>query len=214
MKQDITIPIKLNGKSVAYPRAWEALKFKTYIKLLDKPTKIEQIKVIINDLGVTTAGSKIEGLGVVIKASSFLNKPPLVAEKPNRIGKYDIPPMINEETFDQYDQVVKIINTVKEQSIIQQTESLAYISAVYAQGFKNEFNAEKANELALEFMELPCTEVLAAGAFFQARFLSMESGLSMTYLQRNILWKKKRPVLDRLRRRLGLMLRLIPSRDM
>ncbi len=212
--KDITIPIKLNGKSVAYPKAWEAVKFKTYLKLLDKPTKIEQIKVIINDLGADTENSKIEGLGVVIKASAFLNNPMQVEQNPTRIGKYDIPSTINEEAFEQYDHVGKIINQVKDQTIIDQTESLAYISAVYVQGFKNDFNAEEVNKLALEFMELPCTEVMAAGAFFQARWLSMESGLSMTYLQRNILWKKKRPVLDRFLRRLGLMLRLIPSRDM
>lgn len=207
------IPIKANGKPIDYPTSWDQVKFKTFVKLINK-TKIESIRIILEDLGVPASQAQIEGLPLIMFKSQFLDKPTEINQKPTRIGKYTVPSNIETETWDQYDRMGSLIREVRQKSTEDQIEALAYYAAIYVQGHKEPFDPEKANYLAGEFMNFPCLEVLSAGTFFQIRFLSMESGLTMNSLYKTILVTKKKQGLKRFLKRLEATVQRTASRDM
>ncbi len=208
-----TLPIKANGIPIEYPTSWNAVKFKTFIKLINK-TKIQSIRIILEDLGIPADSAQIQGLPLIMQASKFLDTTTEINTKPTQIGKYQLPTHIESETWDQYDRMGSLIRDVRQKSTEEQIEALAYYAAIYVQGFKEPFDPEKANYLAGEFMNFPCLEVLSAGTFFQIRYLSMESGLPMNSLYKNILGMKKKQGLKRFLKHLEATGLRTASRDM
>lgn len=223
--------IKANGVSIGFPQSWDEVKFRTYLSLVDPKndreitmpdgsivkgkTKLDHIKIVLKEMGVSTDNTKIEGLQLIIQDAVFFDNPPQIDPSPTRLGEYAIPKGINAETFEQFDKMTELIQKVRKTGdLTEATEALAYYSAIYIQGFKEEFDPVKANELAKKFMDYPCTEVLAVGSFFSRRYVSMESGSPMTSLPKNIRLKKRGLDLKKYLKRLVTFLRLTTSRDM
>lgn len=216
------ITIKVKGKKYEYPTSWEDVKFRTMLRLIDfKLKKIDAIKIVLEEIGVDLQpNDKLEGLESILSASVFLDKTPLIDPNPEKLGEYYFPKDVTFETIEQFQDVVAEIDKVSkiEDDLRAQTEALAYYAAVYCQGQKEPYDSEKARFLSKTFLELPCLEVMAAGSFFQAKCLSMQSGKSMSFLRQNIQMKKDRlglktflkllvsiPLSTRLRATLGYM---------
>ena len=195
------IKIKIDGKAHELPERWEEVSFETFLKLIGAQDDYVQIMSII--LGLPEAElrtSKIQGLDLVIRALSFLSKQPEVDATPERLGTYTFPKDVSYETVEQFEDTRRSINQLADKDLKDQTEALALYAAIYCQ---NPYDSEKAQYLSRSFYALPCTEVMAAGSFFQAKCLSMHSGLSMSYLRKNIRLKKKRPDFRNYMRRLA-----------
>ena len=92
-----------------------------------------------------------------------------------------------------------LIDSLRYSAFIQ-NEMLAMYAAIYC---VREFDEEKAKYLAKQYLDAPCLEVMSAGTFFHASILSLETGLTMNYLRRNIPMKKSKPGLKALMKRLG-----------
>jgi len=200
------ITIKVKGKKYEYPTRWDDVKFNTFLRLIDlNLKKIDAIKVILEEIGVELhPGDKIENLESILSASVFLDNTPIIDPNPDKLGEYYFPKNVTFETIEQFQDVCSEIDKVRQsESLQEQSEALAYYAAIYCQGQKEPYDSEKARFLAKTFLELPCLEVLAAGSFFQAKCLSMQSGKTMSFLRQNIQMKKNRQGLKILLKRLA-----------
>lgn len=157
-------------------------------------------------------GAKIQGLELVLRNIQFLKTVPAIEKTPISLGTYVFPKDVTFETVEQFEEVRAEINRVGASGDVRlNTEAMALYAAIYC---AQPFDKEKAILLSKAFMSYPCLEVMAAGSFFQAKCLSIQSDLSMSYLRKNTLLKSSRPGLKRFLRRLGFMLHLTPSRGM
>jgi hypothetical protein len=184
------IKIKIDGKPHELPETWDEVTFEMFLKLINATDDYTQIlSIMLNIPEAELRLAKIQGLDLVIRALSFMSKQPQLDEYPTKLGTFDFPKDITFETVEQFEDTRKTINSMADKSIMEQTEALALYSAIYCQV---PYDSEKAQYLSKQLYSLPCTEVMAAGSFFQAKCLNMHSGLSMSYLRKSLRFKKKR----------------------
>lgn len=207
------IKVKIDGKERLLPSDWGEVTFRMFCDLIEAKNDTTQILSILLDIPADKLkGARFQGLDLVIQKLAFLKSTPPVDEKPTKLGSFTFPQDVGFESIEQFENTKTEINRVaKLDNLKEQTEALAIYAAIYCQVL---YDYDRAKVLAKSFFDLPCMEVMAAGSFFQAKCLSMETGYTMNYLRKDILLKKKRPGLNRLLRRLGFILRLTTSRDM
>lgn len=207
------IKIKIDGKERLLPSDWGEVTFRMFCGLIEAKDDTTQILSILLDIPKEQlVKAKFQGLDLVIKKLAFLKVTPPIDEKPIKLGPFEFPQDVTFETIEQFEDTKAEINRVAPlNDLTEQTKALALYAAIYCQ---TPYDSDRAKALANSFMDYPCMEVMAAGSFFQAKCLSMQTGYTMSYLMKDILLKKKRPGLNRLMRRLGFMLRLTTSRDM
>jgi hypothetical protein len=196
--------IKLKNGLPDFPESWDEVSFGTALKLLAGPTKSESIRII---LGIE-AGQQVEGLENLYRAARFLEKQVFLDPEPKKLGDYNLPQDITLKSTEQFEDISKEIKSVMESdNLPRQTEALAFYAAVYIQPywFNNKYDSEQARLLAKTLHSYPCPEVMSAGAFFQVKYLSSESGLPMSYLRRKLPLKNQKPALVRFLRRLAFM---------
>lgn len=204
--------IIVNNRSHSIPTSWDEVNFKTFIALLGiKDDTHELISALIGIPVDELRGAKIAGLEKIIPLLAYMKKEPAINENPIKLGAFVFPTDVTFETIEQFEDTRNEINRVTPLTLKDQTEALALYAAIY---LTDPYSSGEAQKKALTFYDYPCLEVMSAGSFFHAKCLSMQSGYSMNYLRKNTLLKKNRPVLNRLIRRLGFMLRLTPSRVM
>lgn len=175
-----------------FPESWDELKFSKSLELLESTTKAEAIRIILN----APKGAKIEGIESLYRAAKFLDVPLEIDPKPEKIGDYKLTQDITLESTEQFEDLSSELKRVMNLSLRERTEALAFYVSVYIQPqwFASSYDSEQARHLSKIILDYPCTEVMSAGAFFQAKYLSLESGLSMSYLMRNIPQKRGKRV--------------------
>jgi hypothetical protein len=196
----------VNGKKVQIETSWEELSFEKYLKLIEaKDDNAELLSILLDVPAETIRKGKITGLEKVLKGISFMRQSALIDENPTKLGEWILPKDITFESVGQYETMrTKINESIKMDDLKKQNEMLAHYAAIYCQPLNGEeFDSEKAEWLVPAIMKLPCLEVMSAGNFFQAKCLSIQSGLPMNYLRKNIPMKRNRPVLNALARRSG-----------
>lgn len=196
----------VNGKPVEIETSWGELSFEKYIKLIGaKDDNAELLSILLDVPAETIRKGKIVGLERVLKGISFMRQTALIDEHPTKLGDWELPQDITFESVAQYETMRKKINeAVKTDDVKEQNIMLAHYAAIYCQPLGGEeFDDEKAAWLVPKIMKMPCLEVMSAGNFFQAKCLSIQSGLPMNYLRKNIPMKRNRRVLKRLARRSG-----------
>lgn len=184
------IKIKVNGKPHEIPEKWEEVPFGMFLKLVEADQDYSAILSVL--LGIDPAVLKkahIQGLDLIISRLSFMKAQPEIEPNPIKLGAFEFPKDIAFETVEQFEDTRREIANVQDKDLKTQTEALATYAAIYCQ---NPYDSEKAQYLSKSFYSLPCTEVMAAGSFFQAKCLSMQSGLSMNYLRKNIRLKRNK----------------------
>lgn len=195
-----------------FPENYDELKFSDSLELLETKSKSEAIRIILKiDRGV-----KVEGLETLYRAAKFLDTPLAVDPEPKTVGAYKIPQDITLESTEQFEDLSGELKRVANLTIRERTEALAFVVAIYLQPrwFSTSYDSEQARHLSKILLDYPCSEVMSAGAFFQARYLSSESGLPVSYLLRNIPQKRSKPALSDWRKlggltRLWIILRVI-----
>lgn len=207
------IHLKINGKPRELPERWEEVTFAMFLDLIAAKDDNMQLLSILLDIPIQEIrGAKIQGLELILRRIQFLKTIPAIDKTPISLGEYVFPRDVTFETVEQFEEVRAEINRVgTTEDIRLNTEAMAFYAAIYC---AQPYDKEKAMFLAKAFMKYPCLEVMAAGSFFQAKCLSIQSGLSMNYLRKNTLLKSSRPGLKRFLKRLAFMLRLTPSRGM
>jgi len=200
------IKATVNGKKVQIETSWEELSFEKYLKLLSvKDDKAELLSVLLDMPSEDIKKGRIIGLEGILRAVSFMKTTALIDEKPTKLGDWKIPQDITFESVEQYETMrQKITEAAKLDNLTKQTEMIAHYVSIYCQPLDGEsFDPEKAEWLVPKIMKMPCMEVMSCGSFFQAKWLSLESGLPMNYLRKSIPMKKSRPVLNAFLRHSG-----------
>mgnify|MGYP003652354185 CR=1 FL=1 len=203
------IKIKVNGKPKEIPTCYEELKFSTFCNMAGaKNNPLAILSIILEMPESELKGARLQGLDIILKSMDFMKKEPILDEYPTKLGRFTIPKDIGAEFIEQYEDVKAEFKRVSATEDIKTiNEAMAFYAAVYCQGTEDVYDHDKAKELSKEIMNYPCVEVMSVGSFFLAKSLNMTDGLSMNFLRRNFLLRKKRPVLNRLMRRLGFPLR-------
>lgn len=204
------LTVKVNGKTSSIETRYEELSFGKFLKICrSKGNEVATVAVLLDMPEETIAKAKFNGLEKVINAINFMQHPPVLDEKPTRIGKYILPTAIDFETVEQYQMLrTEINNAAKADNANDQTEFLALYAAIYLQPIAtNEpFDMTKAREFSKELFKYPCQEVMSVGSFFMLKLLNTQRDLKKNFRLHPILQKKPKPVLKRLMTRLASML--------
>ncbi len=187
------IKTKINGCSKDFPEGWGEVTMRQFTVLSvmqgEGSKKSEQIRYL---LGIDK-GVKVEGLESLYRLAHFLSVAPEIEETPTKLGTYQLSQDITADFTEQFEDISAEITRVQELGLQDKLEALAYYAAVYIQPkwFSSSYDSEQARHLSKILLDYPCQEVVSAGSFFQAKSLSSESGLPLSYLRKNIPLKRK-----------------------
>lgn len=198
------IEATVNGKPVKIETSWDEVSFGKFLKLINVQDYVNILSVLLDEPPEVIKKAEFVGLAPVIKAIQFMQKQAEVDAFPTKLGDYILPKDITYQTVEQFE--VLRSEMVKSASVPmqEQTKALAMYAAIYCQPLKGEeFDIEKAQWLAEEFMKYPCREVMSAGSFFRDSLLSTMTGLPMTYLRKSLVQRSRKRVLSEFLRRLG-----------
>lgn len=201
------IKAKVNGKSIEIETSYDELSFGKLLQLVEAQSdSAKQVAVLIGEPVEVVRKAQILGLENIYQAISFLKVPVVIDEFPVKVGEYKLPKDLAFESVEQFEVLKQEIGKAGEtKDLVEMTRALAMYAAIYCQPLNEPFDAEKAGYLAKQFESYPCREVMSAGSFFMAKLLSIQSGLSMSYLRKDIPMRKNRQVSRNLMKRLGSM---------
>ena len=196
------IKFKLNGKELTLPSSWLDPNFAQYIGIMEnKAGTIGAISIFTGVDIQTLKKAKIEGLDMVIKTLSFLNKPANFEANATQIGKYKLPLNskgvfdVQFESLGQFEDMSIVMRNVPEKDIIAHTKAYANYAAIYLQKLRDgEYDDDKAKLMVPEVMEMPAHEVISAGSFFFLKLLNLLTGTTTNSQTTNPKLKKSKPV--------------------
>lgn len=161
--------ITLNGVKIEkeIPTSWDGVKFWQFIKLA-KENETSELKALSLFTGIdeqTLRKARITGLESVIAALSFIRSQ-ITYNVPKQILGYDIPKDLGFETFGQYVDLKDELDKGKKG--IELLDQFPLFIAIYTM---KDYDFKKAEELAPEFLNAPCTEVMAVGNFILMKLI-------------------------------------------
>lgn len=152
--------LKLNGVEVKHdiPTGWEQVKFKDFLQLDGKVNKALSIFTGIDE--PTLKKANIKGLGKLISTLSFLGKDVPLFNFPKKIQGYDVPYDIGFEQWGQYVDLKEELD--KGNKGLELLKQYPLFCAIYTM---KDYDFKLAEQRAEEFMNAPCTEVMAVANF-------------------------------------------------
>lgn len=154
----------LNGVSVKrnIPTSWDDVSFKAFLDLESCGNDEAKMLALFTGLDESTVrkAQVKEGIDVILSALSFLRKPDYNRPVPAKILGYTIPKNLQFESMDQYADVKQIVD----KGLLGRELLGKYpeFCAIYA---TKPYVPEQADAKISEFLNAPCTEVLAVGNF-------------------------------------------------
>lgn len=207
------VTIIINGKPTEkeVPTSWEQVTFGQFLEL----EKCEQDKTKVLSLftGIdheTLLKAKIKHFDdVMVNGLSFLTTQPPVAI-PEKLLGYTMPKNLEFEQVQQYVDLQNYIKESRDKSPSDQLRQYTLYCAVYACIQKHsKYDWKLVEEMAPEFLNAPCTEVMGIGHFTLMRLIASKQGTKPTSPPQSTLLKKLGLVLKSWRLRLVSNLRWI-----
>lgn len=172
------IEITLNGVTIPkeIPTSWDKVNFKTFVELSEAGN--DTVKVLSLFTGVdehTLRKAKITNLESVVAAIGFIFTQPQQVVPESILG-YAIPKDLGFESIGQYEDLKEDTKKLVNQKPTgrQILEKYPFYCAIYAQPkLHGEYDWKKAEQLAPEFFNAPCSEVLAVGNFTYAKLIAL-----------------------------------------
>lgn len=197
------IQFKLNGKSINIPSCWEDVTFSQYIRMLTiKDDTIELISLFTGIEYATLKSAIIFGLDDILKAVSFINKPPQFPGSVSECGPYKIPVNskgafnIQHESLGQFEDMRSVMKQVKEGDIISHTKAYGKYVAIYLQKIRDgEYNPLAVPDMEAGVDNMPAYQVITLGGFFFLRLWSLSTGTASNSPSIPTNPKKSKPVL-------------------
>lgn len=191
------ITISINNLKVEkeIPTSWDQVTFKQFLGLAKSGDDYVKVLSIITEINEDTIRkAKIINIEAIISALNFLKTPPEVVLPKTIIG-YNIPKDLSFETIAQIQDLREYIS--KEQDPTLQLESYPLYCAIYACEQKHgEYSWKHAEEMAEEFMQAPCSEVLAIGNFTLLKLIGLNLNIAPSFRNHLTLMKRLRLVLS------------------
>lgn len=178
----------LNGKPIKITDSWEKTTLSQYLRIMRMNNDTVELLSIITGLDYDyLKKAKINGLDKLLHAASFINTPPVVPDKPTKIGGFKLPLNakgvfdIQFESLAQFEDMRVIMESVDMNDVTAITESYAKYCALYVQKLRDgEYDGNKALAMVEEINTYPALEVIAAGSFFFVRLWSLLRGTQTT----------------------------------
>jgi len=206
------VTAELNGVKVEkdLPTSWPEVKFWQLIEISD--TGDDKAKALAVFLGMddqTIRKAKIDNLDAILSLLSFLDKE-IEPTVPETILGYKVPKDLGFEYVSQYQDLKEHIKNLGKVTNREALKSYCQYVAVYACRAKHgHYDWKLAEEMAYEFMQAPCTEVMGIGNFTLRKLIGSMLNINPDSRKQNTLMKKFKLVLTAFRLRLGFLLRSI-----
>ncbi len=205
------ITFKLNDKAINIPSCWEDVTFNQYIKLLTaKDDTIEYISLFTGIEYSTLKSAIIFGLDDILKAVSFINKPPQLPGSVSECGPYKIPINskgafnIQHESLGQFEDMRSVMKQVKEKDIVSHTKAYGKYVAIYLQKIRDgHYNPLAVPDMEQEVDSMPAYQVITLGSFFFLRLWSLSTGTANNSPSIPTNRKKSKPVSESSKKRSG-----------
>lgn len=192
------------------PIGWDQVTFEQLIELSDcRDDRAKALSVFLKIDAETIRKAQIVNLDAVLSVLSFLETD-LFTNVPDKILGYKLPKDLGFETIAQYQDLKE---NLKSSQGLTNKEALAkyplYVATYACKDKHGHYDWKLAEEMASEFLQAPCTEVMGIGNFTLAKLIGLTNSTNQSSQNRNTLMKKFRLALTGLRLRLGLLLRSI-----
>jgi len=158
------------------PVMWSQVKFRDNIGLIDCKNDIQVIALFTGIDEELIKDSKIHNLNEVIACLTFLKKTPEYA-LPITISGYKIAKDLNTESIAQYTDLQDILKGLKQDDLKHNYSLFPLIVATYA---IDPYDFTKAEEIKDQFLNAPCTEVLAVANFTLVKWDALRRGIVPT----------------------------------
>lgn len=155
------ITATLNGVKVEreIPLSWSEVNFNQFVRLSKCGNDFAEILSVFTDIEPDTLRkAKISNLELVRNALQFIENEKIDETLPDSILSYRMPKNLELETIGQFEDLKLEVAELKDKGI----EKYAMFCAIYA---CNPYDYQKAIELSKEFLNAPCSEVVAVGNF-------------------------------------------------
>jgi hypothetical protein len=208
MGSSMKITIHINGKKeiAELPTSWEQVSFGKFCDLDDCGN--DKVKILSLFTGIdyqTLLDAKIEAFDdIIVNRLSFLSEKPQNTI-PDKILGYDLPKRLEFQKTKQYIDLQNYIKESRDLSPKEQLKRYTLYCAVYAcVSAYGDYKWEWAENLAPEFFNAPCTEVMGIGNFTLLRLIASKNTTEKTSLHRPTLTQRFKLVLKLWRIRLAL----------
>ncbi len=205
---------KLNNVTIerTIPEGWDQVTFGQLIDLSDcGDDRAKALSVFLKIDAETIRKAQIVNLDAVLAVLSFLETdlPPSI---PETILGYKLPKDLGFETVGQYQDLKDNLKASHGLTNKEALEKYMLYVSVYACSAKHgHYDWKLAEDMASEFLQAPCTEVMGIGNFTLAKLIGSTGSIKKSSRSRSTLMKKFRLVLTGLRLRLDLLGRSITS---
>jgi len=173
--------------SIDIPTGWGQVTFKQYLGLIKAGSDINETLSVFTGIDASIIKKAIvKNLGAVTACLHFLNKPPVYLTPVTCMG-FKIPKNLDGESTAQFEDLKDILSKMRYTSEekpnltpedIQHNYSLyPLIVATFAE---RPYDYQRAEYLAKQFLNAPCTEVLAIGNFTRVRLHALSNGMLPT----------------------------------
>jgi len=165
-------------KTVQIPTRWEEVTFRQLLAINecnDDWLKIFGVFLEEPSEAIGNARAETGTLDELLICLSFLTTTEIPKGVPTSILGYDLPKDLGFETIGQYQYIREDVASTATLNANDQIRRYALYCAVYAQPQTNdgEFDFEKAEEMAEQFMNAPAMEVLAVGSFTLLKLIGL-----------------------------------------
>lgn len=198
----ITATITLNGVTVKKPLPidWPQVTFGQFLQIADCGRDFVKIISVFTGIDAETlTKAKITGLDRIISAMAFLETNVTVFDFPKEILGYKVPQNLEFETMGQYADFKSEVDKDKKDKL-DSVKSYPLFCAIYT---SNPYNFKQAEERAKEFLQAPCTEVMAIGNFLLMKLAALKINGLKGSLKANTPQTKSKRVLKNLVKRSG-----------
>lgn len=195
---------ELNGVKAEreIPTDWDQVKYSDFLQL--GTTETQALTVFTGFDEDTVKKSTVKNLGKLTAALSFLKSDirDNITKFPKKILGYQVDQSLDFEPYGVYTDIKDEVDKRKQgMDLLKQYPLLCAIYITKPYDFK------KAEQVAEQLLNAPCTEVLALGNFLLLKLIALNSIISPTSLKRLTLLKSLRLVLKGWRARLAFQVR-------
>lgn len=192
------------------PTGWEQVTFGQLIELSDcGDDRAKALSVFLKIDAETIRKAQIVNLDSVLAVLSFLETDIFTVVPPKILG-YELPKDLGFETVGQYQDLKE---NLKLSQGLTNKEALAkyplYVAIYACKAKHGHYDWRLAEDMADEFLQAPCTEVMGIGNFTLAKLIGSTVNIKKNSQSQNTLMKRFRLALTGLRLRLGLLARSI-----
>lgn len=183
------IEVTLQGVKVTrdIPTSWDGVTFKQFLEIILMGDDYVQILALFLEIDIETVRkATIKGLDGLIIALGFIHTRPIPV-MPRSILKHEIPKDLGFETIAQFEDLKTELKGSAGLTPDQHLQKYPLYCAIYA---CKPYDWKKSEEMAPQFFNAPCQEVLGIGNFTLAKLIGLKRSTGPSSLKHHTLKRR------------------------